>query len=145
MRQRARSQSTDHLGRRATILSCATAAFAVPNTALAAQGAASDSYAWVWVTLVSVLIVAAVWLASGTAMRAFIRLRWLPRHKKVRLDRAINVFFGALLIMALVLPYLAVAAPTLALLCVGTFIVVSFGALMVRRPAANGDDIQLQE
>ena len=145
MRHETRHQSTARLGTRAAVLTSATAAFVVPNTAAAANGVSSDSYAWVWATLVSVLIVAAVWLASGTAMRAFIRLRRLPQHTKVRLDRAINVFFGALLLLALVLPYLAVAAPTLAMLCVGTFVLVSFGTLVLRRPDSDSDDIRLQE
>lgn len=145
MRHETRRQSIARLGAHTLVLSSA-AAFIIPNTAAAANGTSSSgAYAWVWATLVSVLIVAAVWLASGTAMRAFIRLRWLPKHTKVRLDRAINVFFGALLLLALVLPYLAVAAPTLAMLCVGTFLLVSVGTLVLRRPGSDGDDIQLQE
>jgi hypothetical protein len=133
------------LGRRALTFTSAAAAVVVPSTAFAAGPSSIGSYAWVWTTLLAVLVVAAVWLASGTAMRAFIRLRWLPRHRKIQLDRALNVFFGALLLMALVLPYLAAFAPTMAMLSVGSFVFISLVTLMFRRSDSDGDDIQLQE
>lgn len=144
MRHRTRHETVARFGRTAgSVVATACCALA-PSTALAAGPTAYDSYAWVWATVVSVLIIAAVWLASGTFMRAAIRLRWIPKHHKIVLDRSINVFFGALLLVALVVPYLAVTAPAMAMSIVGVFIAASLAAFMLRRPHSD-DDIRLQE
>ncbi|MGM0555360.1 MAG: hypothetical protein ACQEVA_03180 [Myxococcota bacterium] len=145
MRQGARRDIATRIGARSLIFTSATATVIAPATAFAAGPSTSASYAWVWTTLLAVLVVAAVWLASGTAMRAFIRLRWLPRHRKIQFDRGLNVFFGALLLLALVLPYLAVIAPTMAMLSVGSLVFLSLVMLLFRRSDSDSDDIRLQE
>lgn len=69
---------------------------------------------WVTATIVSVSAVFVLWLAAVALSGMALRLRWINEHRHSRLSRGLQVLFGALLLMAMLMPYLAMNHPLVA-------------------------------
>lgn len=114
-------------GKRHTIAAVAASSCALFATPAYADGVAlAQSSSWVTATLVSVAAVLALWVTSMTLFVVLRRARWLSAHRHSRLGRILQVAFGALFLMAVVMPYLAMHHPMLAagLLVIATLFAV---------------------
>lgn len=87
-------------------------AFSAVGGGFAAMGALS----WVQLTFASVVTVLAGWVLATGMIGVAGRLRWVTRHRQNRLARALQVAFGGLLLMAVLLPYLVEHHPIVALM-----------------------------
>ena len=71
---------------------------------------------WWWTTILSVSAVIVCWIVTSAVLRLGSRLRWIGAASRLRLSRIIQVGFGAILLAAMLLPYLLAHAPTAALI-----------------------------
>ena len=84
--------------------------FAAAPASAQSLGAATGA-PWVTATLVSVSAVFALWVTAAGLFSLARRLRWVSPHRHSRLTRGVQVTFGGLLILAALVPYLALNHP----------------------------------
>jgi hypothetical protein len=70
--------------------------------------------AWITATIVSVSTVVALWVATVILSGVARRLRWVTPHRHSRLARGVQVVFGGFLLLAMMMPYLAMNYPVVA-------------------------------
>jgi hypothetical protein len=75
---------------------------------------------WITATIVSVSSVLALWIAAVVLSGLARKLRWVSPHRHSRLTRGVQVVFGGLLLLAMMMPYLAMNHPLVAAGLVGT-------------------------
>ena len=108
-----------------------------PATSWAAAYSDGSSQSWVIATIVAVLLVSGLWLATITLLRAAVRMRWIARDGVSGLQRNLHVIFSGLLLLAIVIPYLAAVNPLAAMLTAGGIVAGAVISMLLKRPRAE--------
>jgi hypothetical protein len=107
-----------------------------PVYAQTTSGVAASS--WVAATIISVSTVVGLWLCAVMLSGLARKLRWMSPHRHSQLARGVQVLFGGMLLLAMMMPYLAMNHPVAA---AGVVAVVLFMALVLgsraRQPAVG--------
>lgn len=108
---------------------------------LAISGAGLEGTRLFWATGLALLIVSITGVGGGMLFALVRRLRWMPRAQEIRLARGLRVLFGALILMAMILPYVVINFSVVALVPIVGVVGVVFAAGMLHQGVEHDREV----